>query len=40
VRKVIVNSSKVRGEAGKSETFEAGQQVTVEIPRPAIHFLL
>ena len=37
---VIVNSIKVRGEAGKSETFEAGQQVTVEIPRPAIHVLL
>jgi ABC-type sugar transport system ATPase subunit len=36
---VIVNSIKVRGEAGKSETFEAGQQVTVEIPRPAIHVL-
>ena len=37
---VMVNSIKVRGDAGKSETFEAGQQVTVEIPRPAVHLRL
>ena len=37
---VIVNSIKVCGEAGKSETFEAGQRVTIEIPRHSIHVLL
>ena len=37
---VIVNSIKVHGEAGKSESFEAGQPVTVEIPRHSIHVLL
>lgn len=34
---VLVNTIKIRGDAAKSPVYEAGQAVTIEIPRAAIH---